>query len=109
MIALFEPLRFGWSGKEFELQPTLKLIAEVESVVTATELYGFAGNGAFPIAKISMAFGILIRAAGGKATDGEIYQAMFSSGQNAENAANAVAVLLAMMAPKTSEDEAGKK
>lgn len=117
-MALFEPITLGWQGKEYTIAPDriLRLIAQVESELTYAELYQFSIRGGAPLAKLSMSFGLMLRYAGAKVTDEEIYNQLLTGG--AEEILSITQSLLAMMTPpqhlvgkpeEGHETEAGKQ
>jgi hypothetical protein len=95
-----EPINLTWGGVDYTIRPSrvMQAIAAVETVVTFGELVAFFQRGVAPPATLALAYGKLLRAAGAKVTDEEVYAAMFSDDE-ASSALDAVEVLLACMAP----------
>lgn len=108
-MGLFEEISLEWGGEKYSLLPDLELIARIENIITASELYEYVGRNAIPFAKVAMAYGIVLREAGASVRDADIYQGMFTSQKDQNNAASSVSVLLAMMAPSNPDDSENAK
>jgi hypothetical protein len=95
-MSVFEKVTLSFDGLEYEIAPDkiLGLIAEIEDIVTLSELCQKKGP---PMAKLAMAYGKALRYAGGKVADDVVYGAMF--GKDKEKIAGYVSGLLAMMIP----------
>lgn len=100
-MSLFKPVTLTWRGEEYTVpaDQIMQMIAKVEDILTLPELMNPKGR---PLAKISMAYGAALRHAGAKASDEEIYSAMFTAGEQAGAAAAAVQGLLMMMVPPSA-------
>jgi hypothetical protein len=104
-MALFEPVSLSWGGIEYSIPANrmMRAIAKVEEVITLQQL----GNpDAVPMAKISMAYGTLLRYAGAPVTDEAVYEAMFVDG--ASTPMTATQTLLTLMLPKRIRDKLAK-
>lgn len=103
-MSLFNPVVLTWKGAEYTVpaDQIMQMIAKVEDILTLPELMNPKGR---PLAKISMAYGVALRHAGAKATDEEIYAAMFTAGEQAGAAAAAVQGLLMMMVPPSAVEQ----
>lgn len=103
---MFEAMKFSWNGREFVLPPdrTLRTIAAVENVLTLGQLHSYQREGALPIAKLSQAYGVMLRAAGAVVTDEEVYEGMFGGtpGDMANLALTATLNLQMLMIPPAS-------
>jgi hypothetical protein len=100
-MSAFADQKLTWAGKEYVI-PARKLlgaIARVEEVITLRELIGFLGAGQFPLAKISQAYGAVLRYAGADLADEEIYEGMFADGSAQVATALAMQGLMEMMIP----------
>lgn len=100
-MSLFKPVTLTWRGQEYTVpaDQVMMMIAKVEDILTLPELMNPKGR---PLAKISMAYGVALRHAGAKASDEEIYGAMFTAGEQAAASASAVQGLLMMMVPPSA-------
>ncbi len=108
----FDDVRLEWSGKEYIIRKdrVLGAIARIEDVVTMAELQRFWDRGTAPMAKIAMAYGAVLRYAGAKVTDDEVYVGMFGSGGTpADSVVTSVTHLIEMMVPKSAREEVEKK
>lgn len=109
-MSIFKELILTWKGTDYTVQPDklLKLIAQVEDIITLNELYNYSQKGAAPISKLSMAYGVMLRYAGAKVTDEEVYSSSLAGG--GEAAVNATQAILLMMLPQDAGDNesAGK-
>lgn len=96
---IFEKITFTWGGQDYVLpaESVLRTIAQVEDVITLGELAPRPGR--LPLAKISIAFGIALRAAGVRVTDEEVYNAMFGDARMVQNAVAALGTLQMLMIP----------
>lgn len=109
-MSIFQDITLTWKGKEYVIKGNnvLRLIAQIEDVITLQELLKFAQKGAAPVAKISSAFTLALRYAGVKVSDEEVYASCFGAQHAAKNA---TLTLLTMMTPpddlilKNTEEE----
>jgi hypothetical protein len=97
-MAIFEEIRLRWDGREFVVTPdrVMACIAKIEDHITLVELKGYAERGTAPLGKLASAFAAVLRHAGARVTDEEVYAGMFRSG----------AMLLLMMIPPQSLQDA---
>jgi hypothetical protein len=98
-MGIFDDIRLKWDGAEYVIphNRVLRALAAVEEVATFEELSGFAARRTAPLAKIAMAYGVLLRFAGANVTDEDVYQGMFANG--GATMAQTVSAVLAMMIP----------
>lgn len=77
-MGIFSDIRLEWGADEHVIpaERVLGAIAVVEDVFTLADL-NFSGRGRLPLAKLSMAYGALLRYAGAKISDEEVYNACF--------------------------------
>lgn len=108
-MGIFEPVVLSWNGQEYEIAPDrlMGAIATIEDTITLKEVGEYAMKGDAPIAKLSMAYGSVLRYAGCKVKDDEIYVAMFDSGKNT-SVLGCISALLAMMIPPKRNDDPKK-
>ena len=107
-MSVFEPVTLNWKGSEYKVESdkVMMLIAKIEEIITLSEVYNYAQKGAAPVAKISMAYGAALRYAGCSIRDDEVYQGLFSGGNEQDTIPAALNALLSMMIPP--EDLRGK-
>lgn len=100
----FEPVTLQWDGQEYTIphHRMMGAIARIEDNITAPELQKFAEREAAPIGKLSMALGSVLRYAGCRVTDDEVYSEMFQNLTDDEKQAAQMQViqdLMFMMVP----------
>lgn len=103
-MSIFKPVTLQWKGNEYTVAAdnVMMMIAKVEDILTLPELMNPKGR---PLAKIAMAYGEALRHAGAKVRDDEVYSAMFTHGEQAHAASDAVNGLLMMMVPPSAISE----
>lgn len=98
-MAIFQPITFGWGGKDYVVPAdrALGLIAEIEEVMTFIDL---AINRDKPnLSKLARAYGAALRYAGAKVSDEEVYEGLFKPGHLIDEVHTAMSVLMAIMMP----------
>jgi hypothetical protein len=105
-MGLFDDVRLEWCGRQLVIpaNKVLGAIARVEEVVTLQELIDHGGRGSVPVAKVSMAYGAVLRYAGAEVSDEDVYAGMF--GEGAAQVAESVAALLMLLVPPGVGDKA---
>ena len=78
----FEDFEIEWRGDTYTLpaEVALRTISQIEEVLTLPELAESVKRNALPIARMSMAFGTLLRATGCTDSDERVYQVIISGG-----------------------------
>lgn len=106
-MAVFEEVTLTWNESEYRIAPdhVMGAIARIEDVITLKELGRYAQKQDVPLAKIAMAYGALLRYAGAKAKDDEVYAAMFGSSDTQYAVIQSVETLLMMMIPPSATAE----
>ena len=96
MVAVFEPVELTWQGRTFVIPPErmLKAIAKIEAVLSFGEL---ARSENIPLTKLAAAYGAVLRHAGARVTDEEVFAALFDTG--ASSAAGVLVGLWMMILP----------
>jgi hypothetical protein len=102
-MSIFEEVVLSWDGVEYKIDPerVMGAIAKVEEIITLRELSEYAQKGDAPMAKLAMAFASVLRYAGAKVRDEEVYSGMFS-GSGQKSAIGSISVLLQMMIPPSA-------
>lgn len=100
--AVFEDIRLAWDGQPVVIPANrvLGAIARVEDVITFGELAEAARSNRYSVARLSRAFGAVLRYAGVEVGDDEVYAGVFSG--KTHNVAASISVLLQMMIPPAS-------
>lgn len=115
-MRVFEEVTLSWKGQDYKIPPDqmLRTIAEMEGMLSLGDLAQMS-LGRTSLARLSMAYGIALRAAGATVNDDEVYFSMF--GEKAERAKdvaermrNAIFGLQSIMIPPEHlRAEPGKK
>lgn len=112
MARIFEDITLAWEGEEYTIPSdrVLGAIARIEEHVTLTELHKDAlARGTVRMSRLSMAYASVLRYAGAKVKDEDVYAAMFMDGGDAnQRAMEAMHGLMAMMIPPSVLDESNK-
>lgn len=97
---MFEEVRLKWKEKEYVIPENrvMRLIAKVEDVITLAELINYSERNTTPVAKVASAYGVMLRFAGARVEDEEIYSQFYDAG--AETIIESTFALLAIMSPK---------
>lgn len=100
-MPVFEDVKLAWKGGELVIPPerVLRAIVLVEDVLTLGELGRCMVSGTLPLARIASAYGVLLRYAGAKVTDDEVYEGMFAKSEMQQQAMRAVFALQQLMIP----------
>jgi hypothetical protein len=77
-------------------------IARIEDVITLAELQNYSIRGAAPIGKLSMAYAAVLRYAGARVTDEEVYEKSFVGDREQEAMIMAIMNLMKMMLPASA-------
>lgn len=107
-MAIFDDVELEWEGVKYTLKgdgQIMKAIAAVEDSLTLAELFQGQESGRIPLAKLSMAYAILLRHAGARQiSDAEVYAGMWANGADASAIQEAITSLLALMMPQSVLD-----
>jgi hypothetical protein len=108
-MAIFEEVSLTWEDVEYKIEPTkvMGAIAKVEEIITLKELLEYFQKNDAPMVKLSMAFGSVLRYAGAKVTDEEVYAGMFTEGRQ-DSIMTSIYNLLFMMIPPSVMSKPGK-
>lgn len=101
-MAIFDSRTVVWRGTEYVIPATriMGAIATIEEVITLVELSTSMKEGKPPLHKIAKAYAGVLRYAGAKATDEEVYAGMFANGLNPDQILAATYGLMELMIPK---------
>ena len=102
-MAIFQSITLGWNAQEFIVpsDKVLGAIGVVEDVVTFPELIAMM-SGKPNMSRLARAYGAVLRYAGARITDEEIYDGLFKPGEVHHQIATAINTLLAMMTPPSA-------
>ena len=100
-MGVFDDIKLSWKGEEFTIpaKRVMGAIARIEDVITLVELQRFHASGAPPLSKLCMAYGAVLRYAGVRVDDDEVYAGLFGSAGHQSAIMEALTVILAMMIP----------
>ncbi len=100
-MAIFEDVKLAWKGADAVIPAdrVLKAIVIVEDILTLGELGRCMVSGTLPLARIATAYAALLRYAGVKVTDEEVYSGMFAKSELQQQAMRAVFALQQLMIP----------
>jgi len=97
----FDEIKLGWQGKTYAIpaNSAMRAIALIEEHITMQELVQYAQRGTAPIGRLANAYASILRFAGCKVEDFEVYLGMFGNDGGQEAIAASVNGLLTMMIP----------
>lgn len=100
---MFEDIEFQWKGAKYTLRAdkVLRAIASVEEIITLHELSTYQHRGTIPAGKVSMAYGTMLRMAGARVKDEEVYSSLIQDASS-EQMLETTLVLMRMMLPPES-------
>jgi len=101
-MSVFDPIDLKWDDVSYSIAPNrvLGAIARIEDILTLKEIHdGVASRGSISLSKVAMAYGAVIRYAGAKVSDDEVYQAMFSGQVEGSAIITYLQTLLVMLTP----------
>lgn len=101
-MAIFDDIELEWKGVTYKIRgddQVMSALAAVEDHVTLSELFRGQEKGAIPMAKLSRAYGALLRRAGAGVDDAEVYNGMWEGGADTIKIQEAISSMLALMIP----------
>jgi hypothetical protein len=109
-MAVFDDVILVWDSKEYKIPASRMLgaIAQIEEVITFQELCIAREKNKISLSRLSEAYGGVLRYAGVKATDEEVYAGMFASGAGQLALVTALTTILMMMVPKDLRSGGGE-
>ena len=109
-MAIFDDIELEWNGVPYTLSgddQIMKVLAAVEDHITIAELSRGQQDGKVPLAKLSGAYHVMLRAAGCHGVKvADVYNGMWKGGFNQKKVQEAILSLLAIMVPP---DAVGKQ
>ena len=98
---MFKQIEIGWHDDDYVIpaDKVLGAVAAVEEVITVQKLMRISNEDELPLSHVAMAYANLLRYAGAKVTDDEVYQGMFADPQAQELVGLALIGLFEMVAP----------
>jgi hypothetical protein len=103
-MGVFSDIELVWAGNVHTIRShkVMGAIARIEDIITMPELRAFAGRGTAPVAKLCSAYATVLRYAGARVTDEEVYEVAFSGEQEQEAVIHGVLNLMKMMVPASA-------
>ena len=109
----FQRIRLKWRDREYSIEPDriVRAIAAVEDFITLGEIHRYLERGTAPLGKVSQAYAAMLRHAGARVTEEEVYDGIFGDGDVQVRILDAVQNLMILMIPPkhlSAEEKAGK-
>jgi len=78
MAAIFKEVTLGWGGEEYSVTPTMRLLNKIEQDISLSEMAYRMSVGKVPMSQLAVVIGTMLRSAGAKASDEEVYQELMT-------------------------------
>ena len=107
-MGVFTDIELEWAGSTYTIkgQRVMRVISLVEDVITMPELQAYSSKGTYPLAKLCTAFASVLRFAGARVTDEEVYELAYSGEKEQEAVIMATMDLMKMMLPASARAKA---
>jgi hypothetical protein len=104
IMSVFDDIELPWAGSTFVIKSNrvMGAIARIEDAITLAELQAYAVKGAAPIGKLSMAYAAVLRYAGARVTDEEVYEKSFAGDREQEAMILSIMNLMKLMLPPSA-------
>src|SRR5687767_11965225 len=101
----FDNVVFNWRDKEYRIPANRMLgaIARIEEVITMGNLGLQVERGTPPVAKVAQAYAAVLRYAGARVTDDDVYCGMFAETNPKQAVAAAINTLFGIMVPPSAK------
>jgi hypothetical protein len=108
MSGVFDDISLDWKGKTYVIPAdrVLGAVARIEQHITLHEIFQYAERGAAPMGILAQAYGSVLRYAGARISNDEVYDGMFEDGQSMAAVSDSLNGLLNMMLPKSQKEPA---
>ena len=102
-MAIFQPIQLSWHSRDFTIpaERVLGAIAVVEEVATFPEIVQMINRNP-NMSKVARAYGELLRYAGARVEDDEVYEGLFKPGTTHAQVILALKTMAAMMMPPSA-------
>ena len=103
-MSVFDDIRLHWQGRDYVIRSNrvMGAIARIEDHLTIAELQQYSERNTAPLAKIAMAYGAVLRYAGARVDDDEVYEGLFAADDSSEVIMASLQTLLTMMVPPSA-------
>lgn len=106
-MGAFQDIELVWKGKTFTIQShrVMGAIYRIEEVITLQEFMNYSIRGTAPLGKLSGAYASVLRYAGAKVKDEEVYAECFEGPEQQAMVMTAVANMIQMMLPPSAREK----
>ena len=103
-MAIFADMKLGWNGTDYVIPADRMLgaVAVIEEHMTFHEMFALVRQGKPSLVTLSRTWGAVLRYAGAKVTDDEVYVGMFAGPTVSERVIEAINTLLLIMMPPSA-------
>lgn len=103
-MGVFKDISLEWRGEPFVIpaKRVMRAIAIVEREMTLSDLVEQRNTGRIRLTQVAAAFGHLLRFAGAKVEDEEVYEGMFGAGEQRASVLDALDTLLTLVIPPSA-------
>jgi len=103
MAAVFREVELGWGGETYSVTPTMALLNKIEQDISLSELAYRMSVGKVPMSQLAVVIGVMLRSAGAKASDEEVYQELMTGDSEAVQGMASAVMEAVFPQPKKSE------
>ena len=101
MTAIFREIKLTWDGEDHAITPTMALINQIEQEYSLSKVAYRVAKGEPPISHLAGILAIMLRGAGVKVTDEDVYsEIMLGDGKAQQQAAEAIMYSLYPQGPE---------
>ena len=109
MAAIFRKVILEYQGKEYTITPTMRLINDIEQDISLSRLAQRLATGDPPLSHVATVVACLLRGAGAKCTDEEVYQELMTGDVQAVRAMAGAVIEAVFPESKKADAPAQKK
>ena len=103
MAAVFREVNLGWAGEDYKITPTMRLLNQIEQDISLSELAYRMSTGKVPMSQLAVVIGTMLRSAGAKASDEEVYQELMTGDMDAVQSMATAVMEAVFPQPKKSD------
>ena len=106
-MGVFTDIEMVWSGKTYTVKSTrvMGLIAQIEDVLTFSEIAAFMQRGTVPMVRLCQAYAVALKYAGAKVTDEMIYHTVYAETEKQNVVLRAIVGVLALALPPDKREQ----
>jgi hypothetical protein len=103
-MAVFSDVELEWQGQLYTIASDrmMKAIAIIEGHITVSEILLVTVGRSIPLSKLCMAYAAVLRYAGARVTDEQVYESVFDGADVQGTMSRAVEKLMTMMLPAST-------